>query len=100
MPHALRECVLCPPWVECAHYGDQCVRLYDELAFRAHMTDCAICRTPLLTMFSVNGPGVLRGSYPCNPRWGLLYDVDREYPTEAEARAEFERRVALMLEAE
>lgn len=96
----VRECPLCPPWVECAHFGDQVVWLAscESESWTAHQLACAVWGRHRTRGREVTGPSLLaeRGDW-CWPRYmadlGSLIDFD----TEAEARAEFERRVALML---
>lgn len=105
----VRECPLCPTWVECAHFGDQCVRLAAVGAADMMCPDNHR-HSPLTGHWAVASgrldPRPAAGPWVC-AGWRGRRDLSDEShaddfyaTTEAEARAEFERRVALMLEAE
>lgn len=102
VPNApVRECPLCPPWVECAHYGDYCVRL--SCRTRTGHT-CQMAGWHVLEDWKVQGPFDVAHVVDCPEcgarNAGVFTFAYTGHPTEADARAEFERRVALMLEAE
>lgn len=95
----VRECQLCPPWVECAHFGDRVVHMYFGNAYAdLPCTNAHYGRG----LWKVVGPGTL---IPAAALAVCIHWVGRhcigedgpEFTTEAEARAEFDRRVALML---
>lgn len=106
----VRECPLCPPWVECAHYGDQVVRLVTHETMRRWPNKCYANEAADIARVVpvVNGPGRLdreAGIPPSCKCWrgyegAILPDSTSSCDTEAEARVEFDRRVALMLEVE
>ena len=82
----VRECPLCAPWIECAHFGDEVVQL---------------ARTAISKQWCIHGPGVPLASD--SQRWACHASNDEDcfvYMQRIDAYAEFERRVALMLEAE
>lgn len=95
----VRECPLCPPWVECAHFGDLAVHMYFGNAYAdLPCTNEHYGRG----LWKVVGPGTLISSPAlavCS-HWVGRHCISGDGPeffTEDEARAEFERRVVLML---
>ena len=40
MTTSISECPVCPPWVECAHLGEWCVRLSSIQAWDKHLHFC------------------------------------------------------------
>lgn len=101
----VRECPLCPPWMECAHFGDEVVRLRIGDQWEAHVASCPVPhhRNLLPTWYVEHGRELqpLPPSITCSGWAGrVLVGTPIKwmgYDTEAEARAEFDRRVALML---
>lgn len=102
----VRECPYCPPWMECAHFGDQCVRLA-EVGAADMMCPDNHRHIPFPWRWAV-ASGMLEPRPAAAPwvcaGWRGRRDLSDESrgddfyaTTEAEARAEFERRVALML---
>ena len=106
----VRECPICPPWVECAHFEGQVIRLVTRETMKRWPNRCYAGEADDVSRAVpiVKGPGVFdreAGFPPSCSCWTgyegvILPGNRRSFPTEAEARAEFERRVALMLEAE
>ena len=96
----VRECPLCPPWVECAHYGDLVISMSCRTRPNGHM--CGLRRAwRVQGDWKIIGPIETRKFFDC-PDCGarntsVITSIHIGFDTEAEARAEFERRVAIML---
>ena len=93
----VRECSVCAPGFECAHYGGRRVTLAN-LVVRSGLHSCSLPPT-VFGQWSVSGPAKLPDWKPCfycGVAMGTGFPSTTYYPTEAEARAEFERRCELM----
>lgn len=103
----VRECPLCPAWVECTHYGELCVRLYVAPLYHDHPCHPGYEHEEV---WSVIGPSPLDPPYDFDSvacvGWrgkrtlALALSTSTDYATEVEARVEFARRVEQMLAAE
>ena len=101
----VRECPLCPPWVECAHLGEWCVRLVTKELWLRHPVWCRNDHGRFPLGGEVRGPSRLteRGEFNPNICWSQwpLYTVDgplswRQFTDERAARDEFEARCEAM----
>ena len=102
----VRECQLCAPYViACAHFDGHTVRLVNRETSRVfhNRADCVVRPTSANPWRLVAGPDesfldCLGCGLPSTDTYAIDARVLRlAYPTEAEAQAEFNRRVALML---
>lgn len=95
----VRECPWCPPWVECAHYGDLVIRMSCRTRPNGHT--CGRRGWLVQGDWKIIGPIEARKFCDC-PDCGArntsaVTSIHIGFDTETEARAEFERRVAIML---
>lgn len=99
---AVRECPLCAPGFQCAHFEGLRIVIC-SVAERAAIHTCDFGEWfPMETTWIVSGPCPSDAWIPCDECGTDMGAFEgpgylSHYDTEAEARAEFARRVAMML---